>query len=532
MSAHGASLTVTPSAVAPRYRSRSAPRCDGPHAIELDETQRRDWLHRGNVDPPASWMKLWRFPTDRGTPGAVECQPCQCPTGLCKAAQRGGQAVTRRSAGVIVHDCVSCWSCKAAFSAPCVPGFDQMPGQPSYSPAKSPDSLMCGWGKCPLCGAKLGVQSLPTTFAPILISLLGAVDNIGFDGDTAAQTAAIGRALSVEIDFCSHMAHLIKHRFTGKDEGARYCTRSINACNKLRSVSPALFDAGVADHFYYAHLLRAKFEGNKSLRKAILRAVPNFKSSGEGEGSSGFQLRPIVFHKPPAGAPKGSFTPCNPFTNMTPSPAPTSRPGLPDGVFDAMFLDRGDFEAAGLHWLRERKVFYSLRGEPAAVAAGTPQAVRPMRFPDSDEQYLMLDHDRRGLVQAKMPSTSFKWLIDVSKPGGGKSSPLTGAVLTYIHYDYRWVFKTKSAAKSYWDVLRVLRSEERTVTSNDPAMALLQGCRPVSELGFESSADMRAAASRQQFSAPTTFVRNTRISSSSVSSASGGDGAARVGFNC
>ena len=335
------------------------------HIPELDETQRRDWLHRGNVDPPASWMKLWRFPTDRGTPGAVECQPCQCPTGLCKAAQRGGQAVTRRSAGVIVHDCVSCWSCKAAFSAPCVPGFDQMPGQPSYSPAKSPDSLMCGWGKCPLCGAKLGVQSLPTTFAPILISLLGAVDNIGFDGDTAAQTAAIGRALSVEIDFCSHMAHLIKHRFTGKDEGARYCTRSINACNKLRSVSPALFDAGVADHFYYAHLLRAKFEGNKSLRKAILRAVPNFKSSGEGEGSSGFQLRPIVFHKPPAGAPKGSFTPCNPFTNMTPSPAPTSRPGLPDGVFDAMFLDRGDFEAAGLHWLRERKVFYSLRGEPA-----------------------------------------------------------------------------------------------------------------------------------------------------------------------
>ena len=35
--------------------------------------------------------------------------------------------------------------------------------------------------------------------------LLGAVDNIGFNGDTATQTAAIGQALSVEV-FCSHGA--------------------------------------------------------------------------------------------------------------------------------------------------------------------------------------------------------------------------------------------------------------------------------------------------------------------------------------
>ena len=258
-----------------------------------DDLQRRDWMHRGDFDPPESWKALWVVPQTPGSQGEQQSPPCQCGRPTCAHSTPQG------CSGRVVTDPCICWHCKHYFNLMCLGGPDQftnqltasggnlgsLPGSGLCVPQGGPDvtssraggELLKQWNRCPKCAAPMGGMGMPSVFRRMLGGVASGHFDFNMSSDLPAITAELDHAMA-EADRC---------RKANEHEGAiLFYTHVINAANMIRSAHADAFTLGVIDNFIKAHQLRAKLEGNKALYRRLKDAFPNFQRRDKTAGPS------------------------------------------------------------------------------------------------------------------------------------------------------------------------------------------------------------------------------------------------------
>lgn len=372
-----------------------------------DDKQPRDWPHRPEVDPPSSFINLWRIPFLQGSQGAVLTPSCQCRQASCKCAST--------SCGTCVTDPVICWRCHRFFSLHCVGGGPGalVPTGGMVISASDPDSIddtanmdaavkMTRWANCPRCAAPLGAASMPKCFRDILSQSLHRGRTAPHaPGDASSMGVIENRALAVELKDALHEAE--ESRSRGQNEAAiESYTRAIRCVNLGRSAwSPAIHL--MSDGFLRAHTERAVLEGDAALADK-LRAFAR------------------------AHRPQQTLR----FRDAS--------------AFRAAFLTLGDVQG-----VFPGETLILLVGDGARPLPPGAHMPKPLSE-DDDISYDLLSHECRDM----------NFWMQGGRPRGGLAFT--------VMFDFRWAFTTEAGAKDYFERIVDFRAEESSSAGSAMAM--------------------------------------------------------------